>query len=629
MPAGGEGGPVRPHQAGDVGTDHLPAGEQLEGPQHRIVEEGATLDHHGVTELAGVLELDHLVEGVADHRIGQPGGDVADAGPLLLGLFHRGVHEDRAAAAEIGRTGRLQRRLREVAYVGAHGLGERLQERPAAGGAGLVDRDRVDDVVTDPQVLHVLAADVDHRGDAGAEVFGGPVVGHRLDLALVEVQRAADQILPVAGDAGADDPGRLRQFVDDPAQDRDRGGHWVALVGGVVGEDDLVVLVGDHRLDRRRAGVDAEEAVAGGLLDVALRDARPGVALLERRQLVGIGEQRPHPRGLQRDDRTVPQPADQHVEGLRLPVGEQRGADRHVELGPLRGAEGAAAGGQHRGVRLPQPRQEVQRTAQEHDVAADRPAAGQPGHRLGGDGPEDRGGQVLGRRTLVDQRLDVGLGEHPAARGDRVDVRGRRGEGVQTGGVGVQQAGHLVDEGAGATGAAAVHPLLGGRVQVGDLGVLAAELDHHVGVGVVAADRRRLGDHLLDEGHAHQARHRQAAGPGHRGPHRPARQGGGHLAQQPGELAPDVGVMATVLLEQGPVPVEHDGFDGRRPHVHSEPQHGPVPARSDDGIRHDAPSPSRHRHPQQCDTPRTTHRSDHCWIHQTETGSSRTATVDP
>ena len=45
--------------------------------------------------------------------------------------------------------------------------GEGLEEGAAARGAGLVDGDGVHRVVADAQVLHVLAADVDDRGDPG------------------------------------------------------------------------------------------------------------------------------------------------------------------------------------------------------------------------------------------------------------------------------------------------------------------------------------------------------------------------------------------------------------------------------------------------------------------------------
>ena len=63
--ARGQGGAVRAHEARDVGAHDLTAGEQLEGAQHRVVEEGAALDDDALTQVRGLLELDDLVEGVA------------------------------------------------------------------------------------------------------------------------------------------------------------------------------------------------------------------------------------------------------------------------------------------------------------------------------------------------------------------------------------------------------------------------------------------------------------------------------------------------------------------------------------------------------------------------------------
>ena len=77
--------------------------------------------------------------------------------------------------------------------------------------------------------------------------------------------------------------------------------------------------------------------------------------------------------------------------------------------------------------------------------------------------------------------------------------------------------GHLVDEGAGAAGAGAVHPLLQGAAEEDDLGVLAAQLDDGVGVGDVCIHRGGGGVDLLDKVDAGGVGHAQAgrAGDGH------------------------------------------------------------------------------------------------------------------
>ena len=159
--------------------------------------------------------------------------------------------------------------------------------------------------------------------------------------------------------------------------------------------------------------------------------------------------------------------------------------------------------------------QEVQRAAEESDMAADRLAAGKTGDGLVDDRLEDGGGQVLLGRALVDQRLDIRLGKNAAARGDRIDGLVVPGVLVQSGGVGLQKRGHLVDEGAGAAGADAVHALLDIAVlKIDDLRVLAAELDGDVGLRSIKTQRRRDGNDLLDKRHVQMLCEGEAAASG-------------------------------------------------------------------------------------------------------------------
>ena len=76
--AGGQRGAIRAHEAGDVGSGDFAVGEQFEGAQHGVVEEGAALDDDRVAERVGVTQFDDLVQRVAHDRIAQAGGDVLD-----------------------------------------------------------------------------------------------------------------------------------------------------------------------------------------------------------------------------------------------------------------------------------------------------------------------------------------------------------------------------------------------------------------------------------------------------------------------------------------------------------------------------------------------------------------------
>ena len=89
----------------------------------------------------------------------------------------------------------------------------------------------------------------------------------------------------------------------------------------------------------------------------------------------------------------------------------------------------------------------------------------------------------------------------------------------------VHQGGHLVDEGTGAAGTGAVHPLLQRAAEEDDLGVLAPQLDHRVGAGDVAVHRGGGGVYLL---HKVDLRGRGYAQPGGAGDGQPDALSGQH-----------------------------------------------------------------------------------------------------
>ena len=145
-----------------------------------------------------------------------------------------------------------------------------------------------------------------------------------------------------------------------------------------------------------------------------------------------------------------------------------------------------------------------------------RAAGSQTGNGLRGHCGEDGGGEIRLGRAVVDQRLQIGFGEHAATRGDRIQVLVALGHLVEAGGVGVEQCGHLVDERTGTACARTVHALFGRGLQVGDFGVLAAELDDDVGLRVLLINRLGFGDDLLNERHMQIISKRQTAGTGNR-----------------------------------------------------------------------------------------------------------------
>ena len=143
----------------------------------------------------------------------------------------------------------------------------------------------------------------------------------------------------------------------------------------------------------------------------------------------------------------------------------------------------------------------MQRPAQKRHMAPDGLAAGQAGNGLVHHRLEHRRGQIGLRRAVVDERLNIRLGEHAAPCGDGIDFPIVRRLPVEAQGVGLHQRGHLVDKAAGAPGADAVHAFLQTAGKINDLGVLAAQLNGHVGLGRFPLQRRRHRRHFLHEGH--------------------------------------------------------------------------------------------------------------------------------
>ena len=193
----------RAHDARNVGAGHLRAGDALKRAQHGLIEERAALHDDVRAELARVGELDDLIKSVLDDGVGKAGGDIGDACALFLRLLDVGVHKHRAARAEVDRGLGKECFVREFLRCHAKRVGEILEERAAAGRAGLVQKHRVDRAILELDALHVLPADIQHAVDLRVEERRGGAVGDGLDLALVERERGLEQRFAVARGAGA------------------------------------------------------------------------------------------------------------------------------------------------------------------------------------------------------------------------------------------------------------------------------------------------------------------------------------------------------------------------------------------------------------------------------------------
>ena len=380
-------------------------------------------------------------------------------------------------------------------------------------------------------------------------------MGDGLHQALVHAEGAADQILAVAGGGASADRDAVAAEGVDLLKLRAHALHGVALVGGVVGVENALVLGDQHQLGGGTAAVHAQPgpaAVAVGVArDVLHRHGRLTVAQAEG-LVVGLGlEQRFEPVRLGRaladagSDGCCDAVDGVFLAGVRR---VQARAQRHRKARVLGEDRMFVVQLQRLLEALAQPLAIVQRPAEEHDLALDLPALGQARDGLVHHRLVDAGRHVRLARALVQQRLDVALGEHAAAGGDRVEALVRKAGRVHLLHAHVQQHRHLVDERAGAARAAAVHALVQAMVEEDHLRVLAAQLDHHAGVRLVAPHGLAGGVDLLHEGDARGLGHAQTRRAADRCAEGPARQLRPQLLQQLQRLLAHLGEVALVLF---------------------------------------------------------------------------------
>ena len=225
--------------------------------------------------------------------------------------------------------------------------------------------------------------------------------------------------------------------------------------------------------------------------------------------------------------------------------------------------------GAHKG--LLQLGHKVERSAQEGHIAPDgtalcQTADGLVHHRL-----EDGHCQVLLGCALVDQGLQVTLGKNTAPGGNGIDPLVVSGIFIETFGIGAQQRCHLVDEGTGAAGTDAVHALVPSAGEVEDLGILTAQLDGYIGLGIPAVQALAHGDDFLDKGDLHGLGqcHTAAAGDGRQ--YRYASQLLGSPAQYLSQCLLNAGKMTAVFTVQNLADLVHNGdLDGGGTHVNAQ-----------------------------------------------------------
>ena len=402
-------------------------------------------------------------------------------------------------------------------------------------------------------------------------------MGDGLHFPFVQAQRLFEELFAIAGGAGicnlevrGHELLQLCHGLDDRIE---RAAH-IALIEG---PEQVAMGVDERQFGGGGTGIDAQIALAAGCSQIRPLDLVEGVALHKLIVFGFVLEQWRQTLDLRLQMDALLQLFTEFIqrEGSHLlrqvgcgilhtaHGGKQMGILRHNGLfrGELQGA--------HKG--LLQLRHKVERSAQEGHIAPDgtalcQTADGLVHHRL-----EDGHCQVLLGCALVDQGLQVTLGKNTAPGGNGIDPLVVSGIFIETFGIGAQQRCHLVDEGTGAAGTDAVHALVPSAGEIEDLGILTAQLDGYVGLGIPAVQALAHGDDFLDKGDLHGLgqRHTAAAGDGRQ--YRYASQLLGSPAQYLGQCLLNAGKMTAVFAVQNLADLVHNGdLDGGGTHVNAQ-----------------------------------------------------------
>ena len=84
----GQSGTIRAHKFGYIRTEDLFSQEALHRPVNSRITECAALNNNVIAQNRRVGDFQDLVDGILDHRVSQPGGNIADFSAFSQGLFY-------------------------------------------------------------------------------------------------------------------------------------------------------------------------------------------------------------------------------------------------------------------------------------------------------------------------------------------------------------------------------------------------------------------------------------------------------------------------------------------------------------------------------------------------------------
>ena len=232
-------------------------------------------------------------------------------------------------------------------------------------------------MVLDLDALHILSADIQDTVDLRVEEGSGVVVGDGLDLSLIQHKGSLHQRFAVSGGTGPCDVRVLREQGIDLLDRRDHSLQRIAVVVGVEGIEQFTVLRHESCLGGRGAGIDPEEAVAGIGLQISRLYIVLFLAADEFIIFLPGGKERIHAGHFEFDLDPVPE----HMDELRhrscaFAFSIESGSDRGEQMRVLRYDRMLVIELQRADECLSQLAEEMKRSSQERDVAADGTSAG-------------------------------------------------------------------------------------------------------------------------------------------------------------------------------------------------------------------------------------------------------------
>ena len=378
-------------------------------------------------------------------------------------------------------------------------FGKILDERATSCRAGFVQCDIANAAIPDKETLHILSADIEHKGNFRTKLLRRAKMRKRFHLAAIRMKRRLDNCFAVSSGHSAGNPGLFRHSrikLPNLFYHRFQRRPLIAAIGGI---QNLFIPADRRDLCRRRPGIDTDihgPFILGKITTfnliavmtcfkrlifrIILEQRKIRLARLTGRCLLCTFNTR------------IELP---YIDFLRFVRKRRTHGDKIIAV--IYFYNLIVLKPQRLNKTLPQFRQKMQRAAQKSDMPRNRPPLRQIANGLIDHSLKDRQRNIRFFRPIIHQGLNVRFGKNPAARSDRIDLLSLSRQLIESRRIRRKKRSHMIDERPRTAGADPVHTLFRRIAKIGDLRILAAELHHGIGPGNQLPDRCGTGNHFL------------------------------------------------------------------------------------------------------------------------------------